>query len=603
MVVAVLPTFAQTSTINQRVALVIGNSSYSAGPLLNPVNDARSMAIALKETGFEVLKYEDVKTLSDMKRIIREFGNRIQNGGVGLFYYAGHGIQVNGRNYLIPTEAEIYREEEVEYESMDVGFVLAQMESARNRMNILILDACRNNPFARSWRSSAQGLAFINAPTGTLIAYATAPGSVASDGTGENGLYTQELLKQIRQQGLKIEDVFKQVRAAVIAGSNEQQTPWESSSLVGDFYFIEPETEPVTPESITDTPVEDSSDPDIDLYRPLNLTWKARNNQYVVYLDNQDITSETVNAGCGEHLLVYHTTTGRTFYLDYFWTKQDNVVRPGWTLPALSTTFWMSINDKYWFFDTGIDITADTKIASYDEHKVIFNTKTRQYYWCYKFNEQADGYPRSAVHVASINGTLWRYDGQYYYLYVEGDQVAARTFAQWRGNDLIVYDEAGSSSYLLADLYNRKDNMLRSAKIIASNGMIAWKKEYNRYLIYRDGESFASLENTVADVVGDDLMVYDKIYKQTYLLQDWNILNDGQLRDAKILFSQSNVFWIRMGDSFSFYREGRLITYQLTAHWSGDDLEVYDPSMDITYVFPLYRFAERNTLKAAFIKQ
>jgi len=132
---------AQVSNLNQRVALVIGNSNYKAGPLLNPVNDARAMARALQETNFEVLKYENVQSMSDMKRAIREFGERIQNGGVGLFYYAGHGIQVNGNNYLIPTEAEIFREEEVEYESVDVGFVLAQMESAHNRMNIIILDA------------------------------------------------------------------------------------------------------------------------------------------------------------------------------------------------------------------------------------------------------------------------------------------------------------------------------------------------------------------------------------------------------------------------------------------------------------------------------
>ncbi|GAH52333.1 unnamed protein product, partial [marine sediment metagenome] len=182
-----------TSNPNQKVALVIGNSNYMNGPLLNPVNDARAMAAALRETGFEVLEYINLNTFADMKRAIREFGRQIQNGGVGLFYYAGHGMQVNGKNYLIPTEAEIYAEEEVEYEAVDVGFVLVQMEIARNRMNIIILDACRNNPFARTWRSGATGLAFINAPAGTLIAYATAPGSIASDGTGENGLYTEEL--------------------------------------------------------------------------------------------------------------------------------------------------------------------------------------------------------------------------------------------------------------------------------------------------------------------------------------------------------------------------------------------------------------------------
>ncbi len=125
-----------------------------------------------------------------MKRAIRAFGERLRNGGVGLFYYAGHGVQVNGINYLVPVNAEVNSEEEVEYECIDVGFVIAQAASAENRMTIVILDACRNNPFARSFRSALRGLAPVDAPSGTLIAYATAPGSVASDGNARNGLYT-----------------------------------------------------------------------------------------------------------------------------------------------------------------------------------------------------------------------------------------------------------------------------------------------------------------------------------------------------------------------------------------------------------------------------
>ena len=220
----------------RRVALVIGNSAYKDSPLLNPVNDARGMAAALRGLGFEVVFGENLSQ-ADMKRSIRAFGEKIRNGGVGLFYYAGHGAQVKGSNYLIPVGSTITSEEEVEYESVDVGLVLAQMESAHNRLNIVILDACRNNPFARSFRSTQKGLASIDAPAGTLIAYATAPGSVASDGSGGNGLYTQELLKYMKQPGLSIEQLFKQVRASVRSRSEGKQTPWESSSLVGDFYF------------------------------------------------------------------------------------------------------------------------------------------------------------------------------------------------------------------------------------------------------------------------------------------------------------------------------------------------------------------------------
>lgn len=220
-----------------RTALVIGNSGYADAPLKNPVNDAGDMAAALKELGFEVLSHTNLNQNS-MKRAIRDFGTKLRTkGGVGLFYYAGHGVQVRGVNYLIPVGAAVSTEEEIEYESVQAGLVLAQMEGAKNDLNIVILDACRNNPFARSYRSADKGLAQINAPSGTLIAYSTAPGSVASDGTGRNGLYTQELLKQMRITGLSIEDAFKNVRVAVRSATSEKQTPWESSSLTGAFYF------------------------------------------------------------------------------------------------------------------------------------------------------------------------------------------------------------------------------------------------------------------------------------------------------------------------------------------------------------------------------
>ncbi|MBP8644966.1 MAG: SUMF1/EgtB/PvdO family nonheme iron enzyme [Syntrophobacteraceae bacterium] len=220
----------------QRTALVIGNGSYEISPLRNPVNDARAVAQALIDLGFDVTERENL-TQKDMKREIQAFGQKLQKGGVGLFYYAGHGMQVNGKNYLIPIGAKIEHEKHVEYEGVDVGSVLSEMEYARNRLNIVILDACRDNPFARSFRSSAQGLASVNAPIGTLIAYATAPGSVANDGPGDNGVYTAELIRVMKTPGIKIEDVFKQVRSAVRESTQGRQIPWESSSLEGDFFF------------------------------------------------------------------------------------------------------------------------------------------------------------------------------------------------------------------------------------------------------------------------------------------------------------------------------------------------------------------------------
>ena len=221
-----------------RVALVIGNAKYAVSPLRNPVNDARAMADQLRKMGFEVIALENASQRK-MKKAINAFGRKIKDGGVGLFYYSGHGMQVGGKNYMIPIGAVVETEQDVEIESVAANRVLAKMHAASNRMNIVILDACRNNPFARSFRSGVQGLATMDAPAGTLIAYATAPGRVAADGDGKNGLYTEELIRFMKKPGLKLEEVFKRARAEVSRRSDGKQIPWEASSLTGDFYFAQ----------------------------------------------------------------------------------------------------------------------------------------------------------------------------------------------------------------------------------------------------------------------------------------------------------------------------------------------------------------------------
>lgn len=220
-----------------RVALVIGNSNYAAAPLRNPVNDANVVASTLRQLGFDVVARTDVD-LRGMQQAVREFSRKIQGGAVGLFYYAGHGMQAQGRNFLIPIGAQIEAEGDLVLEGLDLNSVLEQMGGAQNRLNIVILDACRNNPFARSFRSYSQGLAQVNAPAGTFIAYATAPGQTASDGKGDNGLYTQELLANMRTPGLPIEEVFKRVRVGVKQQSGGVQVPWDASSLEGSFFFV-----------------------------------------------------------------------------------------------------------------------------------------------------------------------------------------------------------------------------------------------------------------------------------------------------------------------------------------------------------------------------
>ncbi|MBL8348342.1 MAG: caspase family protein [Rubrivivax sp.] len=225
-----------------RTALVIGNAAYETSPLPNAANDARAMARVLREAGFSVLLHTDIDQ-RQMQAALRDFGERLKaGGGTGLFYYAGHGMQIKGRNFLIPVRSHIAHEDEVAYAALDAQAVLDKMESAGNGTNILILDACRNNPFARSFRGAQQGLAQMDAPVGTLISFATAPGSVAIDNLpGQvNGLFTTHLLEAIRRPALKVEDVLKQVRLGVLRASRNRQVPWESSALVGDFYFHPP---------------------------------------------------------------------------------------------------------------------------------------------------------------------------------------------------------------------------------------------------------------------------------------------------------------------------------------------------------------------------
>ena len=174
-----------------------------------------------------------------MKMAMDEFGDKLKNYDVGLFFYAGHGIQSKGYNYLVPVDANIKSEEQVEYDCVQADRILALMEASGTDVNIIILDACRNNPFERSWTRSAtgKGLAFMNAPKGSLIAYATAPGSTASDGSGKNGLYTSALLESIRITNINILQVFQNVRVIVSEKSDGRQIPWESTSLTGDFIF------------------------------------------------------------------------------------------------------------------------------------------------------------------------------------------------------------------------------------------------------------------------------------------------------------------------------------------------------------------------------
>ena len=210
------------------------------------MNDAKDIAAKLKILGFDVVLCTDADKRS-MVDGINLFARKLARSEVGIFYFAGHGIQINNNNYLIPVNSKVESESDVEFEGINAGRILGKMKEAGNRLNIVVLDACRNNPFARSFRSSATGLAKMDAPPGSIIAYATSPGSLAEDGTGRNGVYTGELLKNLENPALAVQEVFNQTGLDVMKQTNDKQVPWVSSTPVPKYFLAQGSTIITTP--------------------------------------------------------------------------------------------------------------------------------------------------------------------------------------------------------------------------------------------------------------------------------------------------------------------------------------------------------------------
>ncbi len=233
------PMAAEPTGGGPRVALVVGNGAYRAAPLVNPAGDARAVAERLRQAGFRVTLAVDIGR-RELQDAIRGFGDALlrDRRTVGVFYYAGHGVQLNWRNFMLPVDVRIRHHADIAGQGVDLGLLLEALGRARNALNLVILDACRNNPFGSDFRIDDRGLSQIDAPPGTLLAYATAPGNTADDGEGEHGLYTGRLLHEMAVAGAPVEDVFKRVRLAVRRASQGAQIPWESTSLEGDFSFL-----------------------------------------------------------------------------------------------------------------------------------------------------------------------------------------------------------------------------------------------------------------------------------------------------------------------------------------------------------------------------
>jgi uncharacterized caspase-like protein len=262
----------------QRVALVIGNAAYRGDDALdNPVNDARLIARTLEQAGFRVTQKENL-TRAAMLAAMRQFGDQLGERSVAVLFYAGHGVQLRDRNFMIPVDAELTREDDVVVHGVDVGYMLERMAAARSRVNVVILDACRDNPLAKRAGTAARGLAQMDAPIGTLLAFATAPGKGAPDnaGGGANSVYSASLARHMLSRGLAVELMFKRVREDVVRGTAKLQVPWEHSSLTGEFSFM--------PGAAAAAPARVESDTDAELALWQRAETSARADEARAYL-------------------------------------------------------------------------------------------------------------------------------------------------------------------------------------------------------------------------------------------------------------------------------------------------------------------------------
>ena len=291
----------------EKYALVIGVKSYQfVQPLQNSLNDAKDLSAVLKKKGFKVIEVYDPETKREMQDAVKQYFGFLQgkDNVAGMVFYSGHGMQVDGINYLIPTQANPQIKADLEDQCLSMDYVMRAIEEAGNGLNIFVLDACRNNPFRSFSRSAEKGLSMVNAPRGSYIVYATKPGSVASDGTGRNGLFTSKLLKHIDTDGLKFEEVFKRVAADVSQESSDAQRPWISSDYTGDFYFSpgDGKTEPAPPviakkeePKKTEPKIEDTRSTPVSSTSTTSLVGVWQNNQFgtpiSLYL-NEDGTGE-----------------------------------------------------------------------------------------------------------------------------------------------------------------------------------------------------------------------------------------------------------------------------------------------------------------------
>ena len=525
--------FTQDNSVNtdSRIALVIGNGKYiNSMELANPVNDARAMKKALENVGFDVYEYEDLNQ-AQIKKAIDDFGVRLKQYSVGLFFYAGHGIQAKGLNYLIPVDAKIQSEQQVEYDCVQADRVLGQMEAAGSKINIVILDACRNNPFERSWSRAANGtgLAFMNAPTGSLIAYATSPGRTASDGSGSNGLYTSALLENLKTPGINILQMFQTVRRTVSAKSGKQQIPWESTSLTADFFFVNSSSNTNSGTNFQNT---QSIQENLTSVRDeTNATWKHDEKSFWLFLNDQEISGRTTGSWSDNNWLVYDPVTNITFLLEDFTKKPLNQIFQAKVLGNSSDAWWRLDANYYYLYVKGTYIATRTKRFPVDNDLLVYDEPTNTTYIFRDFSNSADNQFRPAVLFDNAEYAFWRRTDNTYWLYVKGEEIDGRTKNSQANNDLLVYDEQTNITYLLEGYFTGSDTrILKPARVLSYMDNILWMRTGNTFWLYLKGEIISSRTTNFRSA--NDLVVTDTQTNIQYILYDYFNTPDNQFRTA-----------------------------------------------------------------------
>ncbi|MFN8211217.1 MAG: caspase domain-containing protein [Bacteroidales bacterium] len=504
-----------TAGPERRLALVIGNAAYLHSPALaNPVNDARSMRTALQALGFDVFEYEDVNQ-SRMKEAIDNFGNKLKNYSVGLFFYSGHGIQSKGANYLIPIDANIQSEQQIEYDCVQADRVLGFMEAAGSKVNIVILDACRNNPFERSWSRAVEGtgLAFMNAPTGSLIAYSTSPGRTASDGSGSNGLYTAALLENMKTPDITILQMFQNVRRSVSDNSYKAQIPWESTSLTNDFYFV------------NKAAVSDKVD--------IRATWKKDSTDgFWFYVNDEDASTRQKNSWSGDDLLVYDPFSNMTCLFEKFSSAVPFKINNAKILGTANDTYWKAKDGSYFLYYKGDQIAKRTNNTYVDKDLLVYDPELNNTFILKDYKANNDSKLRPAVLLSSADYAFWKKqaDGSYF-LYVKGDGIQGQTRNGFIEKDLIVYDTINNITYRLID-YDNPDNVqkLMSATVVSYQDNLFWQKVGTSYYFINRGKAIQ--HNTTSEWKGDDLYVTDKTDGKVYIFPNYAHATQGVLNVA-----------------------------------------------------------------------